>query len=615
MNNKLQMGQVFQTTLCAIIILILQSCVPVSAVSSPAEIMTSQIPAGYGITRNTDGMVEIFIPAGTFWMGNDTGKSNENPAHEVYLDAYWIDQTEVTNAMYSRCVSAGGCELLASQESYTEAKYYGNPVYDQFPVVFANYYRAEEYCRWAGSSLPTEAQWEKAARGPEGYLWPWGNEFNASYLNANYVVGDTTPVGSYPEGISPYGIYDMAGNVFEWVRDWYSADFYRSQAASIENPAGPSSGQDKILRGGSWLSNMDAVRTTTRKEFAPGAANYDWGFRCARPFTQQDNQIIQAQQIQQSTQPTQMVQNIQIEQNNQSVQTSWQIQIENGPGVLPPYQGMNQFNLQPSISNPTYSSANQQQNISIEQTWPTVTPTPSSRIRNQDGMTEIYIPAGTFTMGTGSGNAGEGPAHEVYLDAYWIDQTEVTNAMYSRCVSAGACQLLGSQQSYTRQKYYGQPEYANYPAIYANAYRADEYCAWIGGSLPTEAQWEKAARGTEGFLWPWGNTFDGRNLNYYYSIGDTTPVGNFPSGASPYGVLDMAGNVYEWVKDWYSETFYSTPNASTQNPTGPVSGNNRILRGGSWLTGFNATRTTARKSFDPGASNYDWGFRCARPAQ
>jgi formylglycine-generating enzyme required for sulfatase activity len=127
--------------------------------------------------------------------------------------------------MYSRCVSAGGCELLASQESYTEAKYYGNPVYDQFPVVFANYYRAEEYCRWAGSSLPTEAQWEKAARGPEGYLWPWGNEFNASYLNANYVVGDTTPVGSYPEGISPYGIYDMAGNVFEWVRDWYSADF------------------------------------------------------------------------------------------------------------------------------------------------------------------------------------------------------------------------------------------------------------------------------------------------------------------------------------------------------------------------------------------------------
>jgi formylglycine-generating enzyme required for sulfatase activity len=393
MNNKLQMGQVFQTTLCAIIILILQLCVPVSAVSSPAEIMTSQIPAGYGITRNTDGMVEIFIPAGTFWMGNDTGKSNENPAHEVYLDAYWIDQTEVTNAMYSRCVSAGGCELLASQESYTEAKYYGNPVYDQFPVVFANYYRAEEYCRWAGSSLPTEAQWEKAARGPEGYLWPWGNEFNASYLNANYVVGDTTPVGSYPEGISPYGIYDMAGNVFEWVRDWYSADFYRSQAASIENPAGPSSGQDKILRGGSWLSNMDAVRTTTRKEFAPGAANYDWGFRCARPFTQQDNQIIQAQQIQQSTQPTQMVQNIQIEQNNQSVQTSWQIQIENGPGVLPPYQGMNQFNLQPSISNPTYSSANQQQNISIEQTWPTVTPTPSSRIRNQDGMTEIYIPA------------------------------------------------------------------------------------------------------------------------------------------------------------------------------------------------------------------------------
>ena len=218
-------------------------------------------------------------------------------------------------------------------------------------------------------------------------------------------------------------------------------------------------------------------------------------------------------------------------------------------------------------------------------------------------------------MGTGSGNAGEGPAHEVYLDAYWIDQTEVTNAMYSRCVSAGACQLLGSQQSYSRQKYYGQPEFADYPAIYANAYRADEYCAWIGGSLPTEAQWEKAARGTEALLWPWGDTFDGRNVNYYYSIGDTTPVGNYPSGASPYGVLDMAGNAYEWVKDWYSESYYNTPDASMQNPAGPITGNSRILRGGSWLSGFNATRTTARKSFEPGASNYDWGFRCARPAQ
>jgi formylglycine-generating enzyme required for sulfatase activity len=545
----------------------------VSADKSLTSSVASQLPGGYTTIRGIDNMTEVYIPAGIFTMGTDSGYPDASPSHEVYLDAYWIDQTEVTNAMYLKCVSAGGCGLLGSQQSYTQAKYYGNPDYNDFPVVYANYFRAQEYCKWAGGSLPTEAQWEKAAKGYDNFAWPWGDTFNGNNLNYYYAVGDTTPVGTYPTGASPFGVLDMAGNVFEWVSDWYSQDFYKTPNASIDNPGGPVSGQNKILRGGSWLSGMNATGTTVRKEFAPGASNYDWGFRCVRSFSPDD---------------------IQIER------------YELGPGIAlsgevytPPQQSPQNYPQQ----NPV---------VIIEQNQPAEIPAGFTRIREKDGMTEVYIPAGVFVMGTDSGNAGEGPAHEVYLDAYWIDQTEITNAMYMQCVGAGACGLLGSQQSYARERYYGIQEFFNYPAVYVNAFRADEYCAWIGGSLPTEAQWEKAAKGTEGYTWPWGDTFDGRNLNYYYSVGDTSQVGKYLTGASPYGVLDMAGNVYEWVRDWFGINYYSTPNASMDNPEGPASGQNGILRGGSWLTGMDATRTTARKDFAPGASNYDWGFRCSR---
>lgn len=238
-----------------------------------------------------------------------------------------------------------------------------------------------------------------------------------------------------------------------------------------------------------------------------------------------------------------------------------------------------------------------------------------STITGKDGMTLFYVPAGEFTMGSDKGEADEKPAHRVYLDAFWIDQTEVTNAMYARCVDNGTCSPPSSIKSNTRNTYYGNSEFDNYPVIYITWSDANTYCLWADRRLPSEAEWEKAARGENAFDYPWGNYLPDNTLLYWYSqTGDTTMVGKYPNGASPYGALDMAGNVWEWVADWYSDTYYQTPNPS--NPSGPDSGEYRVLRSGSWSsTLYNPTiRSWNRDLNHPEFNHLNVGFRCAMSA-
>jgi serine/threonine-protein kinase len=226
-------------------------------------------------------MVQVYVPAGEFTMGASSGSPAVQPVHKVTLDAFWIDQTEVTNAMYALCVTAGACQLPSSKNSNTRASYYGDVQFDNYPVIYVNWTKAQAYCSWAGRRLPTEAEWEKAARGTDGRTYPWGESApDATLLNFNNPSkGDTTEVGKYPSGASPYGALDMAGNVSEWVNDWFDSSYYAKSPA--ENPPGPASGQFHILRGGSWFYEAANVSATSKAWDEPTFRNNNSGIRCA----------------------------------------------------------------------------------------------------------------------------------------------------------------------------------------------------------------------------------------------------------------------------------------------------------------------------------------------
>jgi formylglycine-generating enzyme required for sulfatase activity len=273
---------------------------------------------GLGSTRisETDGMILVFVPEGDFSMGSDSsGYANEKPVHTVFLDSYWIDRTEVTNAMF---------ELFAVKTGYqTEAEKKGSSRgYDtetgksveglaadwqhplgpgssltelaEHPVVHVSWNDARAYCEWAGRRLLSEAEWEKAARGADARKFPWGDDFDGTLLNSadvNLGAGRgnsgfddgfqlSAPVGSYPMGASPYGVLDLVGNVWEWVSDWVDEAYYGVSPSA--NPGGPASGEYRIVRGGSWHDPEDGNRAAYRGWATPEDTDITLGFRCGR---------------------------------------------------------------------------------------------------------------------------------------------------------------------------------------------------------------------------------------------------------------------------------------------------------------------------------------------
>ncbi len=547
-------------------------------------------------TRPADGMEMVYVPGGTFLMGStadeldaaleqcksdrepgkcEPGKfDNESPSHSVTLDGFWLDQTEVTNAQYARCVTDGSCDPPSRSSSERYDSYYGNSPYDDYPVIWVDWFDADAYCKWAGGRLPTEAEWEYAARGPDRSIYPWGDDPpNATLLNYNWIVGDTVQVGSYPEGASWVGAMDMAGNVWEWVYDRHAEDYY---AESPErNPAGPPTGYDNALRGGSFSRDPVNVRTAQRAYNPPNFDYWNIGFRCVVAFT------------------------------------------------------------------------------SFYDTW----------TRPADGMEMVYVPGGTFEMGStdteidaafeqceqdrGSGVCQrlfferESPPHSVTLDAFWIDKTEVTNDQFERFVrdtdyrtdaektgtgwvySGGSWnEVDGADWQHPNGRESSISDRTDHPVVQVSWNDASAYCQWAGGRLPTEAEWEYGARGPDGIKYPWGDTFDGNRLNWCdanctfewkdesYDDGyeQTAPVGSYPVGASWVGAMDMAGNVWEWVADWYDPDYYAS--SPSQDPPGPETGDLQVRRGGSWRQYEVWVRAAARAGPHPGGLSADFGFRC-----
>ena len=287
-----------------------------------------------------------------------------------------------------------------------------------------------------------------------------------------------------------------------------------------------------------------------------------------------------------------------------------------------------------------------------------------TRVRSIDGMTMVYVPAGTFEMGCSDAQIDEiiracvaiegddprfcrrehyeaaQPVHTVTLDAFWIDQTEVTNAQFAAFLNEEGNQVEEGVRWFERGKYglmeevdgKYRPEdgYADHPVIEVSWYGAAAYCAWVGGQLPTEAQWEYAARGPNGSVYPWGDSFDGTLVNFRdasftfkdygadpaYNDGHSrwAPVGSYPAGASWCGAYDMVGNVWEWVSDRWDRGYYAR--SAAHNPLGPEAGDLRIARGGSWYDASYRVRSTERKALTPSSRRMHWiGFRCVVPVK
>jgi len=235
-----------------------------------------------------DGAPMVFVPAGEFPMGSNEGRDDEKPVHQIFLDAYYIDKYEVTVGQYAKFLEATSMNAPPMWTTMDQ------PPHRKRPVVNVDWEDANNYCEWAEKRLPTEAEWEKAARGTDGRIYPWGND-PPNHLRANYGGKEKwnkhtvlVPVGQLKNGQSPYGISDLAGNVWEWVSDWYDPNYYATSPP--RNPTGPETGKYKVLRGGSWDLAPEHLRSA-RRDFnnplsfdydSPSYRNFSSGFRCAK---------------------------------------------------------------------------------------------------------------------------------------------------------------------------------------------------------------------------------------------------------------------------------------------------------------------------------------------
>jgi formylglycine-generating enzyme required for sulfatase activity len=496
---------------------------------------------------------------------------DEQPAHtQCIQEPFWIDVYEVTNGFYGS---------------------YGIWNENDLPRESVTWFEANAYCNNRSTHLPSEVEWEFAARGPDNLIYPWGNTFDGNLLNycdanCNNPGSDPThndgyataaPVGSYPGGASWVGALDMAGNVWEWISTSLQPYPYHPDDGREMSPEESDPTITMMLRGGGRLDPDYVVRSAQRNERKAHFYDSRFGLRCARLFDPESDGQIAAEE------PPEMI-------------------------MEPP------------------SSAD------LGDTW----------TRPFDGAIMVFVPGGSFQMGSTTDQAespglNEHPEHPVHVDSFWIDKYQIDNKQFAEFLYLQGNQLEDGNTWYDSESDYNllnklsdffKPYlgFEHHPAINVSWYGAQAYCDSIGGRLLTEAEWEYAASGPENRVYPWGNEYDCTRGNFNDWVDEesdtdqggcdgfeyTSPAGAFPEGASWVGVLDLAGNVRDWVADWGISPY--TAGLQT-NPTGPESGTMKIVRGGSWDSFSWGVRTTMREEYYPSERSPTIGFRCAYPAE
>ncbi len=252
--------------------------IPGTSTFTPEATFTAAPTSPPAEITDKNGVVMRYVEAGDFTMGNDNGSADVQPESVINLDAFYIDKYEVTNVLYRACFKAGVCRAPQKGGSATHTSYFSSPQFDNYPVIFVNWNMAKTYCEWRGARLPTEAEWEKAARGTDGRTYPWGENLKCSFANYQSCVGDTTAVGSYEEGKSPYGVYDMAGNVWEWVSSLHRPYPYNP----LDGREDLEANGNRVARGGSWNIIGGNVNSDNRYILDPSYYGLYVGFRCAK---------------------------------------------------------------------------------------------------------------------------------------------------------------------------------------------------------------------------------------------------------------------------------------------------------------------------------------------
>ena len=284
---------------------LLWGCAPQTGLQKSPATDPQRLAGEADLVHSTPGNTEhymVAVPAGAFKMGSHSGRRNERPVHSIFLSSFYMDMFEVTNAQFvaflndlGKNADRKGNPLLRTGSFNAQIEREGmrfkvKSAYRHIdphdhPVIQVSWYGARAYCEWAGLRLPTEAEWEKAARGTNGQTYPWGEDLKRGWANSNEDTEDfpsTAPVGYFSEGVSPYGVHDTAGNVSEWVQDRYAEDYY--YRSPKRHPEGPASGLHRVHRGGSWKENLKNSRVSVRHELGPTLSTGAIGFRCAKSW-------------------------------------------------------------------------------------------------------------------------------------------------------------------------------------------------------------------------------------------------------------------------------------------------------------------------------------------